>query len=465
MNQYPGPSRTGFWIGLGALLVATSLLATLAPAAAAQGASGSGERELGLFEQVYRFVQRNYVDEIDPDVLIEGALRGMLESLDDPHSAYLDTEAMRRMTDTTSGEFGGVGMYISKPEGQDEDAYIEIVSPIEDTPAFRAGLRAGDRIVTIEGESTAALTVDEAVDLLRGRPGSDVNVMIRRGPDIEFPVALERAIIRVPTVKWAMIDDRIGLIRVIEFTPFTDDRVREAIAEFERDDYEALVIDVRSNPGGLLSAAIDVADLFLDGGMVVETRGRVDSENRVFNADPGTVVDPSIEIIVLVDSGSASASEILAAALSDRGRATLVGETTYGKGSVQQVRTIGDAGFRLTMSRYFTPSGLNIDEVGVPPDIVVQEPELSEDERASYARLREENRIRDFVMEVGEPSEAQFATFRDSLRSDGFSLNDRYLRRLIRIEVNRVLNRSEVFDLEYDIQLQRAVEELSVENS
>jgi carboxyl-terminal processing protease len=199
--------------------------------------------------------------------------------------------------------------------------------------------------------------------------------------------------------------------------------------------------------------------LFFDGGLVVETRGRVAGENQRFTARRGQIVDDRKEIVVLIDDGSASAAEILAAAIKDRDRGTLIGTTTYGKGSVQQVRSIGSGGFRLTMARYYTPSGTNIDEVGVEPDIVVEEPELSEDQQDSYARLREEERIMTFVSEHdGDPSDAEIDAFIGTLRSEGISLTDRWLRRLIRIEANRVMNRTEVYDLEYDLVLQRAVE-------
>jgi carboxyl-terminal processing protease len=368
---------------------------------------------------------------------------------------------MRGLTDTTSGEFGGVGMYISKPvEDTGRGTWIEVVSPIEDTPAYRAGLRAGDRITAVEGTSTEDLPVDAVVDLLRGRPGTEVNITILRGADLEFPVALERAIIQVPTVKWQMIDEDIAFLRIIQFTPYTDERIAEAIADFDAAGYQSLIIDLRSNPGGLLSGVVDVASLFFDGGLVVETRGRIPSENQEFNARSGQRISDDIEVVVLIDDGSASAAEILAAALKDRDRATLIGQTTYGKGSVQQVRRIGSAGFRLTMSRYYTPSGADIDEVGVDPDIEAAEPELTEGEQESYRLLREQSRIRSFVEAAREPSAAEISAFIADLRSEGIELSDRYLRRLIRIEVNRVLNRSEVFDLDFDVVLQRAVEYL-----
>lgn len=462
MDQKPHMPRSAVWVGVTTLLAGLIIGLAAVPSTDAQGnSSAETDQSFALFEQVYRFVLRNYVDEVDASALIEGALQGMFEALEDPHSAYLDAEQMRGLTDTTSGEFGGVGMYISKPvEDTGRGTWIEVVSPIEDTPAYRAGLRAGDRITAVEGTSTEDLPVDAVVDLLRGRPGTEVNITILRGADLEFPVALERAIIQVPTVKWQMIDEDIAFLRIIQFTPYTDERIAEAIADFDAAGYQSLIIDLRSNPGGLLSGVVDVASLFFDGGLVVETRGRIPSENQEFNARSGQRISDDIEVVVLIDDGSASAAEILAAALKDRDRATLIGQTTYGKGSVQQVRRIGSAGFRLTMSRYYTPSGADIDQVGVDPDIEAAEPELTEGEQESYRLLREQSRIRSFVEATREPSPAEISAFIADLRSEGIELSDRYLRRLIRIEVNRVLNRSEVFDLDFDVVLQRAVEYL-----
>ncbi len=459
MDQDVQKKRPIVWVSLSAVLVAVLIALSTVPGVIAQGSHGSSEQALGLFEQVFRFIERNYVDEVDPDVLIEGALEGLFNALDDPHSAYLDLEEMRGLTDTTSGEFGGVGMFISKPsEGQGELRYVEIVSPIEDTPAYRAGLQAGDLIKAIEGESTADLSVDGVVERLRGAPGTTVEITILRGENLEFPVSLERAVIEVPTVKWEMIDDEIAFLRVIQFTPYTDDRIREAVEDFSARGYRSMIIDLRSNPGGVLNGVVDVASLFFDGGLVVETRGRVAGENQQFNARRGTIVGRDIEIAVLIDGGSASAAEILAAAIKDRKRGTLIGQTTYGKGSVQQVRSIGDAGFRLTMSRYYTPAGTNIDRIGIEPDIVVEEPELTEEERESYARMREEERIATFVSETRNPTERHINEFIELLRNDGIILNERWIRRMIRVEANRLSNSTEVFDLEYDLILQRAVD-------
>lgn len=459
-DNTPGTGKS-VWIGFSAVLFVMLLALSHVPVLTAQGGQNSPDQAIALFEQVYRFIQRNYVEEVDPEVLLQGALQGMFDSLDDPYSAYLKPDQMRGLTDTTSGQFGGVGMYINKPaprEGRPQ--YIEVVSPIEDTPAFRAGLMAGDRIRAVEGESTAELSTDEVVERLRGRPGTPVTITILRGADIEFPVTLERAIIQIPTARWAMIDEHTAFLRIIQFTPHTAERVAEALQEFRSDGFRSLIIDLRSNPGGLLTGVVDVADLFFDGGTVVETRGRVASENQTFTARSGSLISDDIEIVVLIDGGSASAAEILAAALKDRDRATLIGTTTFGKGSVQQVRRIGDSGFRLTMSRYYSPIGTSIDKAGVAPTIEVEEEELTEEQQQAYATIRREDRVRTFLEATPDPSGAQIDRFVQGLQDDGLDPGDRLLRRFIRMEINRINNREQVFDLEYDRVLQRAVEYL-----
>jgi len=332
-----------------------------------------------------------------------------------------------------------------------------VVSPIEGTPAYFAGVQSGDLIVRIEGESTAPLSIDEVLNRLRGRPGSEVNITLRRGRAHEFDVELVRDVIQVPTVRRDMIDDDIGFMRIIQFTPYTNDRVRDAIEHFEESGYSSLIIDLRRNPGGLLAGVVDTADLFLDGGLVVGTRGRSPRENEEFRASSGTAISDNIPIVVLIDGGSASAAEILAGALKDRDRAFLIGETTYGKGSVQQVRRVGDGGFRLTMSRYYTPSGTYIDKDGISPDKVVREEELSDDELEALATLRNQRRIARFVEQNPSPSPAAIDSFLQQLEQDGIQLRESVVRRMIRDEVNRMDGVTQVYDLEYDSALQEAV--------
>jgi carboxyl-terminal processing protease len=451
------------WGSLTALLLAFVLVFTVTPSLLADSYSET-DRALEVFESVLRFIERNYVDEIDPQVLLEGALKGMFESIGDPHSAYLSGEQMRKLTDTTTGEFGGVGMYVSKQRADgDGSGFVEVVAPIEDTPAYRAGVLAGDLIVALKEQgaeeflSTEGLSIDEAVDLLRGAPGTSITIRIRRGARAEFPVTLERAIIEVPTVKFSMMPDGIGFLRIIQFTPRTAQRVEDALNYFAENSQTGIIMDLRSNPGGLLDAVIDVADKFFTSGTVVGTAGRIPQENKRFTATRRIVADEDVPMVVLIDGGSASAAEILAGALQDRNRAFLVGQTTYGKGSVQQIRRISGGGFRLTMSRYYLPSGRFIDQVGVEPDKRVDPPELTEEQNVHYARLRTTDRVGDFVRSTGIPTDEQVSAFVEYVQDEGYDIPERWIRQTVRNEVNRQQNIEIDYDLEFDVMLQEAV--------
>ncbi len=446
------------WMGVTTMLLAALLVILVSPTVLAQNQRSDSERYLRMFKQVYEFIENNYVEEVDAEKLIEGAMQGMFDALEDPHSAYLTERDMRGLGDTTAGEFGGVGLNISKQPDRDGKGYIEVVSPIEDTPAHRAGIQSGDLIVEVEGQSTRAMRIDEVVDRLRGEIGTEVAVKIQRGEQHRFDVTLERGSIEVPTVRKDMIPDDIGFLRIIQFTPHTPDRVADAIEYFDDNDYRSMIIDLRSNPGGVLNGVINTADLFFSDGEIVGTSGRSPRENQVFTARSGQKVPDELPIIVLIDGGSASASEILAGALRDRDRAFVIGETTFGKGSVQQVRRIGDGGFRLTMSRYYTPGGVYIDKEGIVPDRTVSSASLSDDELDHFARLREEGRIRAFLQETEDVGEAEIDAFIAELSDDGFELPQQVLRRLIRDEKNRLDGVTMVYDLEYDEVLQEAVE-------
>ncbi len=463
------PKERITWISLTAVILLCMTLLIFAPGAFADSSNRNIQRYISLFEQVFRFVHENYVDEVEPEVLFEGALNGLFDSLDDPHSSYLTENEMQDLTDTTSGKFGGVGLYISKSErgeGEEDTAvegyspFVRVVAPIEDTPAAKAGIHAGDLITAIEGDSTEDMDLDEVVDRLRGTPGTDVSITILRGEDIDFPVTLTRAVIEVPTTKHDMIPGGIGYLRIIQFTPLTDERVLDALKYFKKQNFNSLIIDVRNNPGGLLTSVVDVTDFFLPGGIIVSTRSRIPSENMVYTADPEVQISRNVPIVVLIDKGSASASEILAGALKDRDRAYLIGETTFGKGSVQQIKYIGEGGFKLTMSRYYTPSGTNIDKIGIEPDKEVKEPELNEEERASYRKLLEEQTIADFVENNRPLTSREIDRFIEKLRKQGIVLEERILRKLIRNEIHKTNDSPPVYDLEYDLALQEAVEML-----
>ncbi len=454
MQDRKGTERL-VWTGLTGALLVVVLLFSISTAALAQSADRDSQRLLGLLYEVFQFVQRNYVDETKTDSkrLVEGALKGMLESLGDPHSAYLAEQEMRSLTDTTRGEFGGVGLYILKT-----NRGVEVARPIDGTPAYRAGLLGGDLIVAVDGESVLEVSVDEVVERLRGAPGSTVTVKIQRGETNVFDVTLTRAMIEIPTVRSAMIPPGIGYLLITQFTPNTAPQVREALADFERQRYTSLIIDVRSNPGGLLGGVVEVADFFFDRGtLIVSTRSRIASENRSYESRARAIVPADRPVVVLIDRYSASAAEILTGALKDHGRATIMGEKSYGKGSVQQVVPLETGGLRLTTARYYTPSGASIDQVGIEPDRVVTQKEYSDEEIESLRKLMESNRVQDFVKRNPAPTEAAVAALIAEMRSEGIVLREERIRKNIRDEVNRVAGQSPVYDLEYDKVLQEAV--------
>ena len=325
---------------------------------------------IALLTKVIHQIRLNYVDEEKTDYkdLIYGALRGMLQSLD-PHSQFLDPDMYMDMKNDTSGQFGGLGIVISI-----RNNVLTIVAPMEDTPGFKAGLLSGDRIIEIDGESTEGLALSEAVKHLRGEPGSSVTIKVLRPKPYEVKeVEIERAIIEVKSVKdTAMLDANIGYVRVTQFNEPTADLLQDALTELKDQDMEALILDLRNNPGGLLTAATEISQKFLSrGDLIVFTKGRGGRKDRRYTAK-GRHHYKDFPMVILVNGGSASASEIVSGALQDHNRAILVGEKTFGKGSVQSVLPMdGGAAIRLTTAKYYTPSERVIHERGIEPDIVV----------------------------------------------------------------------------------------------
>jgi len=452
------------WAGISFCLAVVFILFTVTPIVTAQTAGNDEQAEyVAVLQQVMQFIQNYYVDDVDTKKLYEGAMKGMFESLGDPYSVFLSASDMEDLSDTTTGKFGGVGMYISKFTGDDTSfdekhlPFVRVVAPIEGTPAYRLGISAGDYIIKIGDKSTENMTLDEVLKMLRGEPGTKVNITILRGEDIVFAVDIVRDDIVVPTVKTDMIGKDIAYLRIIQFTPITPDDIRKSLESFSYSGYKSIIIDLRGNPGGLLSSVTDIADFFLSGEVIVSTRSKIPSENRVYRATRKTIVPPEFPVVILIDKGSASASEILAGAIKDNKRGVLVGEKTFGKGSVQQVRQIGDSGFKLTMSRYYTPSGENIDKIGIAPDREIVEEELTDDEGESYKKIVEKFTIQDFVKNNPQPAEKDIAEFINQLKTESIVLNDRLLRKLIRNELNKNKNDPPVYDLEFDLALQEAV--------
>jgi carboxyl-terminal processing protease len=457
------------WIWIITTLTLATITAGLifAPQALARARAGNQPDEyLELFESAYFIVLEHYVDEVDPRVLYDGAMKGMLESLEDPYSQYINEEMfLRDLNDTTSGEFGGVGLYISK-EPFDEDNpygrldYVNVVAPIEGTPAYKAGIHAGDLVYEIDGVSAEGYTVEEVSQKLRGRPDTDVDVTFLRNGEITYTVTITRAVIEIPTVKYDVINDHIGFLRIIQFTPHTPSRTKEALEYFLARGCDSLIIDLRSNPGGLLSAVVEIGDYFFSGDIIVSTKSRIEEENAVYRASRRQLFPSDIPIVIMIDSGSASASEILTGAMRDNERAVIIGSTSYGKASVQQVIQLENSLIKLTTAKYLTPGGFDINQQGIDPDITVEEPEFSEEEVESYKILIQENRIGLFITENPSPTENEIRDFITALNEEGIVLEDRYIRRLIKIETERGMDDPPIFDLEYDNVLIEAVDYL-----
>lgn len=352
---------------VGTIFAAAAMLVQ-SPPATAQDDSKTYEY-LDLFGTIFERIRSNYVEEVDEVELVEAAIRGMITSLD-PHSAYLDPEGFDDMQVQTRGSFGGLGIEITQ-----EDGFVKVVSPIDDTPADRAGLMAGDFITHVDGESILGLTLQESVDLLRGEIGSPVTLTVAREGEVPFDVEIIRDEIKIRAVRHRAEGD-IGYIRVTTFSGNVDVDLTEAIADLDAeigaDLVRGYVLDLRNNPGGLLTQAVEVSDLFLERGEIVSTRGRDPGQTQRYNASPGDLAD-GLPIVVLVNGGSASASEIVSGALQDHRRGIVVGTKTFGKGSVQNVQPLNDKGaLRLTVARYYTPSGRSIQGFGVTPDIEVE---------------------------------------------------------------------------------------------
>ena len=422
----------------------------------------SSYQYLKKLNSVFDFIQKNYVDELDPEILYQGALKGMMDAIGDPYTLYLDSDAMRDLTDTTAGSFGGVGLSITKPTENtpEKPAYVEVSSPIEDTPGAKAGIQSGDFITAIDGKPTPEMTMNQVLQNLRGEIGSEVTVTILRGTNMVFDIRLVRALIEVPTVKYSMIEGtKIGYCRLIQFTPDTPLRVQDALDEFEKQNYDKLIIDLRDNPGGLITSVVDIADKFIDNGPIVTTKSRLLFENQQFTAKKEkSTVKKDIPIVVLINHGSASASEILSGALKDNHLAYLVGERSYGKGSVQQVVPLSNIdGIKLTMARYYTPSDTNIDKIGIPPDLEIKNLEKFTDEQEeNYVKMIKDNVIAETVEKNPLMKDAEIAAHAKEIAAK-YSMEERLVRRLIRVQLQKS-QPAPVYDLDFDLQLKKAIE-------
>ncbi len=339
--------------------------------------------ELRTFAEVLDRIKAAYVEPVDDKTLLENAIKGMLSNLD-PHSAYLGPEDFAELQESTSGEFGGLGIEVGL-----EDGFVKVVSPIDDTPASKAGIQPGDLIVKINGEPTKGLSMMEAVDKMRGKAGEKINLTLVRDGGDPFDVQLTRAVIKVKSVKSQTLEPGYGYLRITQFQVNSGDEVGKALAKLKKDNggkkLRGLVLDLRNNPGGVLQAAVEVADHFLTKGLIVYTKGRIANSELRFSADPADASE-AVPLVVLINGGSASASEIVAGALQDQKRGILMGTNSFGKGSVQTVLPLSnDRALKITTALYYTPNGRSIQAQGIIPDIEVARAKITrEDDGESY---------------------------------------------------------------------------------
>ncbi len=343
--------------------------------------------ELRTFTEIFGRIKRDYVEPVSDKVLLESAIRGMLSGLD-PHSSYLDSEEYKELKVGTTGRFGGLGIQVTM-----EDGFVKVISPIDDTPAQRAGMQPGDLIIKLDDQPVKGMSLTNAVKIMRGKVGSEIVLtVVREGKDAPFNVTLVRDVIKVKSVRSRTLDDGFGYVRISSFQSPTGEALKDEIKRLKKENggkLKGMVLDLRNNPGGVLNGAVAVSDAFLNSGKIVYTEGRIKDSKMDFNASPGDLLDGA-PLVVLINAGSASASEIVAGALQDNRRAIIMGSKSFGKGSVQTILPTGNGGaVKITTARYFTPSGRSIQATGIEPDIELRRLKLEELEAAKFTPVKE----------------------------------------------------------------------------
>ncbi|MBE9561150.1 MAG: S41 family peptidase [Proteobacteria bacterium] len=383
--------------------VSVSLTSSVLAEKKSEASAGLPLNELRNFSDIFARVKTDYVEDVDDKTLLENAIRGMLSGLD-PHSTYLNSDEYKELKIGTTGKFGGLGIQVGM-----EDGFVKVISPIDDTPAFRAGLESGDLIIRLDDKSVKGMTLNDAVKIMRGDPGTDIKLtVIREGADKPLPFTVTRDIISVKSVKSRILEPDYGYIRISNFQSKT---ARDLVSELSnlkkenKSELKGLVLDLRNNPGGVLSAAADVSDAFINDGKLVYTQGRIANSAFEFNAKPGDIMNGA-PVVVLINGGSASASEIVAGALQDHSRAVIMGSKSFGKGSVQTIQELRSGGaVKITTARYFTPKGRSIQGEGITPDIILESYEIKDSKDEASLRIKES----DLTGSISNPTKSQEA--------------------------------------------------------
>jgi len=407
-----------------------------------------------LFNTVLYHMKNDYVDEVSNEELWFGAIRGMLAATGDAHTRFMTPDEFSELNVETRGNFGGIGIEISM-----RDSILTVVSPIEGTPGMRAGLEPGDKIVEINKESTKDMTLNEAVEKMRGTPGTPVTLSIARENETEIlTFEIIREIIKIQVVSSGIIDGtKIGYIKLKQFSQSAPMDVSNAIKELQNQKVKGLILDLRWNPGGLLDAAHKIGNLFIKEGVIVSTRGRRPELNRVFEAVPGEAIASDIPLVVLVNQGSASASEIVTGAVKDHKRGKIVGVKTFGKGSVQSVIPLmNNTGIALTIQKYYTPSGESIHKKGILPDVEIEATDFTRRDKINYKDLTDKKIISEFVKTHNEYNAENVKQFQKHIKDKGYELSDFAAKYVLKQEVFKVGVRP-LYDKELDVQLQKAI--------
>lgn len=421
------------------------------------------QRFLRDMSLVYDYVYANYYMEPDPEKVLDGALSGIMRNLGDPYSAFINPEEAKSYSENLAGEFGGLGIRIDAGVDEESDiVYIKVISPIKNTPAEQMGILSGDLILAVDKTSLAGYSTQEAVKLMRGKPGTKVTLTIKRGANI-FSTDIVRAVINNVDLESAVIDNKIQYLKIDSFSQVLPKDFQEAVREINKKPYDTLIVDLRNNPGGSLNAVVEIADAFLTEGVIVGIDGRNETADKVYYSDDAVLIPNDKKIVVLVNKGSASSSEILAGALKDRKRGTIVGSTTFGKGLVQAVNGFESGFISLTIAQYYTPAKNFINGTGIKPDI-----ELEPEQTAADLSITQLNDLQtmvknDLALRFVEKNrsmskEHMLSSFRKEIKDKGLNIPDFFLNQSLEIARNRYNNVIETFNLETDSVLRKTVE-------
>ncbi|UER67539.1 S41 family peptidase [Borrelia sp. BU AG58] len=411
--------------GISSLVIVESIFAQVGSSGSKLSASNYGH----MMTEAFDFIKRNYVEPVDDEAVFEGALKGMFQALGDPYSQYLTRKDLEEISKTTEGNYVGIGVTITKKDSSASSnldhgvPYVKILTPFEEGPAYRAGIRSGDYITAIDGKSASLMTVEQVVELLRGTEGTKVKVSILRGKDLKLDFELIREKLDIKTVKYDVIGKDVGYIRIVSFNPNTNSYFRKALEKLKSQNIKSLILDLRLNTGGFLKDAIKIADDILTEGIIVSTKARDARVPFEYKASSEYLVPLDMKIVALIDKHSASASEVLVGALKDHQRAYVVGEKSYGKGVIQNVIPFHTGGFKITNSKYYTPSGQSIHNVGIKPDLEIVSKDFSEEEVAVYKEIFDKDLIGNFLKDRKTITETEIDGFIDNLVRQHSSYN------------------------------------------